>query len=99
MSRADGPAVIVSASGMVTGGRVLHYPRRLLPDPREAVVVVGFAAQGTQARDLVDGARALKMFGEYVPVRAQVADLPHFSAHADAAQFIDWLRRHSAAYN
>ncbi|MEU6378710.1 MBL fold metallo-hydrolase [Streptomyces sp. NPDC046909] len=87
-----GPAVIVSASGMATGGRVLHHLRRVLPDPRNAVVVVGFAAQGTRARDLVDGARALKMFGEYVPVRAQVADVPHFSAHADAGQILDWLR-------
>lgn len=77
---------------MATGGRVLHHLHRLLPDPRNAVVVVGFAAAGTRARDLVDGARALKMFGEYVPVRAEVADVPHFSAHADAVQIIDWLR-------
>ncbi|NBM19742.1 MBL fold metallo-hydrolase RNA specificity domain-containing protein [Streptomyces sp. GC420] len=87
-----GPAVIVSASGMATGGRVLHHLRRLLPDPRNAVVVVGFAAAGTRARDLVDGAVALKMFGEYVPVRAEVADVPYFSAHADSRQILDWLR-------
>ncbi|MFJ5879761.1 MBL fold metallo-hydrolase RNA specificity domain-containing protein [Streptomyces sp. NPDC093088] len=87
-----GPAVIVSSAGMATGGRVLHHLRRLLPDPRNTVVVVGFAAAGTRARDLVDGARVLKMFGEYVPVRAEVADVPHFSAHADAAQIVDWLR-------
>ncbi|WP_329268340.1 MBL fold metallo-hydrolase [Streptomyces sp. NBC_01451] len=92
IGESTGPAVIVSASGMATGGRVLHHLRRLLPDPRNAVVVVGFAARGTRARDLVDGATALKMFGEYVPVRATVADVPHFSAHADAAQIIDWLR-------
>ncbi|MEV0173561.1 MBL fold metallo-hydrolase [Streptomyces sp. NPDC050803] len=92
LSRTSGPAVIVSASGMATGGRVLHHLRRLLPDPRNAVVVVGFAAQGTRARDLVDGAKVLKMFGEYVPVRARVADVPHFSAHADAGQVIEWLR-------
>ncbi|MFE1312459.1 MBL fold metallo-hydrolase RNA specificity domain-containing protein [Streptomyces sp. NPDC058755] len=92
LSRSGGPAIIVSASGMATGGRVLHHLRRLLPDPRNAVVVVGFAAQGSRARDLVDGARVLKMFGEYVPVRATVADLPLFSAHADAGQIIEWLR-------
>jgi metallo-beta-lactamase family protein len=91
ISKAGGPAVIVSASGMATGGRVLHHLRRLLPDPRNTVVVIGFAAQGTRARDLVDGAKALKMFGEYVPVRAQVADVPHFSAHADAGQIVEWL--------
>lgn len=87
-----GPAVIVSSAGMATGGRVLHHLHRLLPNPRNAVVIVGFAAAGTRARDLVDGAHTLKMFGDYVPVRAEVADLPHFSAHADADQIMDWLR-------
>lgn len=77
---------------MATGGRVLHHLHRLLPNPRNAVVIVGFAAAGTRARDLVDGAHTLKMFGDYVPVRAEVADLPHFSAHADADQIMDWLR-------
>ncbi|MFD1662101.1 MBL fold metallo-hydrolase RNA specificity domain-containing protein [Streptomyces caeni] len=92
INNARGPAVIVSSAGMATGGRVLHHLRRLLPDPRNAVVIVGFAALGTRARDLVDGAQSLKMFGEYVPVRAEVADVPHFSAHADAGQILDWLR-------
>ncbi|MET9346351.1 MBL fold metallo-hydrolase [Streptomyces termitum] len=92
INHAHGPAVIVSSAGMATGGRVLHHLHRLLPDPRNAVVVVGFAAAGTRARDLVDGARTLKMFGEYVPVRAEVADVPHFSAHADADQILGWLR-------
>lgn len=77
---------------MATGGRVLHHLERLLPDPRNTVMVVGFAALGTRARDLVDGAKVLKMFGEYVPVRARIADVPHFSAHADAARIVDWLR-------
>ncbi|WP_156724898.1 MBL fold metallo-hydrolase RNA specificity domain-containing protein [Streptomyces apocyni] len=94
----EGPAVIVSSAGMATGGRVLHHLNRLLPDPRNAVVIVGFAAAGTRARDLVDGVRALKMFGEYVPVRAEVANVPHFSAHADAAQIIDWLREAPAPH-
>ncbi|MEV7281637.1 MBL fold metallo-hydrolase [Streptomyces sp. NPDC093111] len=92
INSAPGPAVIVSSAGMATGGRVLHHLRRLLPDPRNAVAVVGFAAAGTRARDLVDGARTLKMFGSYVPVRAEVADVAHFSAHADAEQIVDWLR-------
>ncbi|MER7469014.1 MBL fold metallo-hydrolase [Streptomyces sp. NPDC097981] len=86
------PAIIVSSAGMATGGRVLHHLHRTLPDPRNAVVIVGFAAEGTRARNLVDGARVLKMFGEYVPVRAEVADVPHFSAHADADQILNWLR-------
>lgn len=92
INSSTGPAIIVSSAGMATGGRVLHHLHRLLPDPRNAVVIVGFAAAGTRSRDLVDGARTLKMFGEYVPVRAEVADVPHFSAHADAGQIIDWLR-------
>ncbi|MFJ9847499.1 MBL fold metallo-hydrolase RNA specificity domain-containing protein [Kitasatospora sp. NPDC101155] len=93
LDHAPGPAVIVSASGMATGGRVVHHLARLLPDARNTVVVVGYAAEGTRARDLVDGARALKMYGTYVPVRAEVVNVPAFSAHADAAEIIDWLRQ------
>ncbi|MFJ9805641.1 MBL fold metallo-hydrolase RNA specificity domain-containing protein [Streptomyces wuyuanensis] len=92
INRSPGPSVIVSSAGMATGGRVLHHLRRVLPDARNAVVIVGFAAEGTRARDLVDGARTLKMFGEYVPVRAEIANVPHFSAHPDAGQLLDWLR-------
>ncbi|MEU6849424.1 MBL fold metallo-hydrolase [Actinacidiphila alni] len=91
INEAGGPAIIVSSAGMATGGRVLHHLYRILPDPRNAVVIVGFAAAGTRSRDLVDGARTLKMFGEYVPVRAEVTDVPHFSAHADADQILGWL--------
>ncbi|MCX4781575.1 MBL fold metallo-hydrolase RNA specificity domain-containing protein [Streptomyces sp. NBC_01264] len=98
INNAEGPAVIVSSAGMATGGRVLHHLSRVLPDPRSAVVIVGFAAAGTRARDLVDGARTLKMFGEYIPVRAEIADVPHFSAHADAGQIIDWLRNAPAPH-
>ena len=64
------PSLIVSASGMTTGGRVLHHLRHLLPDRRNAVLIVGFAAEGTRARDLAQGARTIKIHGEYVPVRA-----------------------------
>ncbi|MFC5720909.1 MBL fold metallo-hydrolase RNA specificity domain-containing protein [Streptomyces gamaensis] len=92
VNEARGPCVIVSASGMATGGRVLHHLRRLLPDSRNTVIVAGFAVEGTRARDLVDGARTLKMFGEYVPVRAEVVDVPGFSAHADADEILGWLR-------
>ncbi|MGW4380595.1 MBL fold metallo-hydrolase RNA specificity domain-containing protein [Kitasatospora sp. NPDC004531] len=86
------PSILVSASGMATGGRVVRHLRRLLPDPRNTVVVVGYAAAGTRARDLVDGARVLKMYGGYVPVRAEIVNVPAFSAHADAAEIVDWLR-------
>lgn len=92
INQVTGPAVIVSASGMATGGRVLHHLRRLLQDPRNTVMIVGFAAEGTRARDLVDGVPALKMFGEYIPLRAHVVDVPGFSAHPDAEETVRWLR-------
>ncbi|MCX9191392.1 MBL fold metallo-hydrolase [Carbonactinospora thermoautotrophica] len=84
------PSVIVSASGMATGGRVLHHLRHLLPDPRNTVVIAGFAAAGTRARDLLEGAPAIKMHGRYVPVRAEVVEVP--VAHADAEEILGWLR-------
>jgi len=85
------PSLIVSASGMATGGRVLHHLRHLLPDSRNTVLLVGFAAEGTRARDLANGARVIKIHGEYVPVRAEVAEVDAFSAHADADDVLAWL--------
>jgi len=86
-----GPAVIISASGMATGGRVLHHLARCLPDPRNSVLLVGFQVEGTRGRALADGAPAVKMLGRYVPVRAEVVNLPNFSAHADQQELVDWL--------
>jgi metallo-beta-lactamase family protein len=85
------PCVIVSASGMATGGRVLHHLEHLLPDPRNTVALVGFQAVGTRARDLAEGARHLKMHGRYVPVRAEVVEVQEFSVHADADELLAWL--------
>jgi metallo-beta-lactamase family protein len=85
------PSLIVSASGMAAGGRVLHHLRHLLPDPRNTVLIVGFAAEGTRARDLAEGARTIKIHGEYVPVRAEVVQADAFSAHADADGVLSWL--------
>ena len=85
------PSIIVSASGMATGGRVLHHLRHLLPDPRNTVLIVGFAVEGTRARDLAEGARTIKIHGEYVPVRAEIAQTDAFSAHADADDVLSWL--------
>ncbi len=85
------PSIIVSASGMATGGRVIHHLRRLLPDSRNTVVLPGFQAPGTRGRALVDGAPQVKMFGQYVPVRADIVDLPAFSVHADRTELCDWL--------
>lgn len=86
-----GPQIVISASGMATGGRVLHHLETVLPSPRNTVLIVGYAAAGTRARDLAEGATALKMFGRYVPVRARVVQLPGLSAHADYPEVLDWL--------
>ena len=85
------PSLVVSASGMATGGRVLHHLRYLLPDPRNTVLIAGFAAEGTRARDLAEGARTIKIYGEYVPVRAEIIQTDAFSAHADADEILSWL--------
>jgi metallo-beta-lactamase family protein len=85
------PCVIVSASGMATGGRVLHHLAELLPDPRNAVVLVGYQAVGTRGRLLAEGARTLKIHGRYVPVRADVATVQGYSVHADADDLVEWL--------
>ena len=85
------PCVVVSASGMAAGGRVVHHLKHLLPDPRNAVVLVGFQAAGTRGRALQEGARELKMHGRYVPVRAEVASVEGFSVHADADELVAWL--------
>ncbi|SFR02066.1 metallo-beta-lactamase family protein [Lentzea waywayandensis] len=84
------PSIIISASGMATGGRVLHHLKSMLPNPRHTVVVVGYAAVGTRARHLVDGAREIKIHGRYVPVKAEVQVLDAFSAHADADELLTW---------
>lgn len=85
------PCIIVSASGMATGGRVVHHLARLLPDHRNTVLLVGFQAPGTRGRSLADGARSVRMLGQDVPVRAEVVDIPAFSVHADHDELCRWL--------
>ena len=87
-----GPVLIIAASGMATGGRVLHHLRLRLPDPRSTVLLVGFQAPGTRGRLLQDGAKSLKMLGDEVPVRARVETVHGLSAHADADGLMRWLR-------
>jgi metallo-beta-lactamase family protein len=84
------PSIVISASGMATGGRVLHHLKQMLPDPRHTVLVVGYAAAGTRARQLATGAREIKIHGRYVPVKAEVQVLDAFSAHADAEELLAW---------
>lgn len=91
------PSIIVSASGMATGGRVLHHLNKRLPDHRNAVILAGFQAGGTRGRQLADGARSVKLLGSYVAVRAEILQLNAFSVHADADELVDWLGRLPAA--
>jgi metallo-beta-lactamase family protein len=87
----SGPMVVIAASGMATGGRVLHHLRRFLPDERSTVLFVGYQAPGTRGRALLDGADELKLHGQYVKVKARVVRVEGLSAHADYAELIDWL--------
>jgi metallo-beta-lactamase family protein len=87
-----GPVLIVSASGMAAGGRVLHHLKARLPDPRTTVLLVGYQAIGTRGRFLQDGARTLKIYGDTVPVRAKIEAVHGLSAHADTNGLMRWLR-------
>jgi metallo-beta-lactamase family protein len=91
LNRPGRPCVIISASGMATGGRVLHHLADQLPNSRNSVVLTGFQVPGTRGRALADGATNLKIHGRYVPVRAEVASMNGYSAHADATQLVAWL--------
>jgi metallo-beta-lactamase family protein len=86
-----GPCVILSASGMATGGRILHHLARRLPDPRTTVLLVGYQAAGTRGWSLQNGASTLRIHGEEVPVKARIASISGFSAHADEAEISRWL--------
>jgi len=91
------PSIIISASGMATGGRVVHHLLHLLPDSRHTVILTGYQAVGTRGRQLAEGATELKMFGRYVPVRAEVVVDHGFSVHADAGELLAWLQELPAA--
>ncbi|HET8595233.1 MAG TPA: MBL fold metallo-hydrolase [Intrasporangium sp.] len=85
------PCIIVSASGMATGGRVVHHLKHLLPQARNTVLLTGYQAVGTRGRDLIEGAREVKIAGRYVRVRAEVVQLDDFSVHADADELVAWV--------
>lgn len=85
------PKVIISASGMATGGRILHHLKNYAPDLKNTILLAGFQAAGTRGRALRDGAKELKIHGMWVPVNAEVAHIDTLSAHADAGELIRWL--------
>ena len=92
LNQRSGPMIIVSASGMATGGRVLHHIEAFAPDPRNMILFTGFQATGTRGAALVERADSVKIHGAYVPVRAEVVNLDSLSAHADYTEILDWLR-------
>jgi metallo-beta-lactamase family protein len=85
--------IIISASGMGTGGRVVHHLAQMLPKSIHTVILVGYQAIGTRGRSLIDGSEYVRIHGESIPVRAQIEQINSFSVHADASELIDWLGR------
>lgn len=90
INRQTRPCIIISSSGMLEGGRVLHHLKRLLPDGMNTVVLTGYQAAGTRGRSLLEGAREIKIHGKYVPVNAEVIKDEEFSVHGDASDLMDW---------
>ena len=86
-----GPAILISSSGMLAGGRILHHLKRLLPNPKNTVVLAGYQAAGTRGRALLEHARTIKIHGQQVEVKAHLEDFCGFSGHADAGEILRWL--------
>ena len=91
INRVKTPCIIISASGMVSGGRVLHHMVQRLPDANNAVILAGFQAEGTRGRALQEGAKTLNIFGQAVPVCAEIVEMGQFSAHAGKSELLRWL--------
>ena len=91
VTRSVKPAIVISSSGMATGGRVLHYLRATLPDPRNTILFVGYQAGGTRGRQLVDGVKQVKLHGRLIDVQARIEKIDSMSAHADASEIVKWL--------
>ncbi|MDR0488609.1 MAG: hypothetical protein LBG99_04280 [Propionibacteriaceae bacterium] len=92
LNRPSQSSIIISSSGMATGGRVVHHLEHMLPDARNTVVFTGYQAHGTRGHSLITGAKSLKMYGQMIPVNAEILLDDGFSAHADASELMDWLR-------
>jgi metallo-beta-lactamase family protein len=85
------PVIIISSSGMVTGGRILHHLAQRLPDPKNTVLFIGFQAPGTRGATIKSGAKEVKIFGDFVQIRARIATFEQFSDHADPPELLEWL--------
>ena len=88
----QGPMVIISASGMATGGRVVHHIKQFAPDPKNLILFSGFQSGGTRGANMVAGAETVRIHGTDIPIRAEVANLETMSGHADYAEILDWLK-------
>ncbi len=91
LNKISSPAIIISSSGMATGGRVLHHLKLRLPDPKTTVLLVGFQAAGTRGRSLREGAKVVRIHGQDIPVNAKIEMLDGLSAHADRDEILKWL--------
>jgi metallo-beta-lactamase family protein len=91
LNNMPGPRIIISASGMLTGGRVLHHLQRLASDRRNLIALVGYQAEGTRGRALLEGARTIRMYGMDIPIHAEVTTLNGLSAHADRDELLRWV--------
>lgn len=87
-----GPLIILAGSGMATGGRIVHHLKSFAPDPKNTILFSGFQAGGTRGAAMLDGAKEIKIHGEYIPVNAEIAIIDNLSAHADANEIITWLK-------
>lgn len=88
----DRPSIVISSSGMATGGRVLHHLKRVLPDERNTVLFAGYQAEGTRGRKMMEGAKVTRIHGEEIAVRAHIESLDSISAHADRNELMRWLK-------
>lgn len=93
LNEMKGPMIIISASGMATGGRILHHLKAFAPDPKNSIVLTGFQAAGTRGEAIARGAPEIKIHGQMIPVNAEVHNLENLSAHADAGELVTWLNR------
>ncbi len=93
LNKKTGPMIIISASGMLTGGRVLHHMKAFAPYKQNVILLAGYQSAGTRGEALQNGAEEIKIHGDYVPVRAKVVSLSNMSAHADYKEMISWFKK------
>ena len=93
----DNPKIVLAGSGMITGGRVLHYLDKCISDKKNSVLIVGYQAEGTRGRGLLSGDTEIKFFGKYHKINAEIFKINAFSGHADQNELLDWLRHFKPA--